>query len=689
MATKPTYNDDVGLEDLHYNPLQNYRNVTYNTRLTMMPPKEMAAAKGRLDRSYDYKQGIIIWETGGTGTTYLEELTIETVGTGNATGNYFYQLPATFTGKVAEPLGGRLFEALSLAAMQIGYENNQDAGYLLEVDFKGYATDSDMPETCKGWQGEDLIFRWYIKIADLKMKLDYKGSIYDFRFQVAGGEAAMNDFTTLETSFKMEGSPSTIGDFCKQMAIALNKKEEYYVKIGRVCFPHKWVITAHKDIAGLKFDYGIGKKVWSFLFGPGEIQAQPGTSIQQFIAGAMPNSQDVLKYQHRIPEKKDYNSPDTKEKTSHIPIRTWAIICGARDQEEGGMPKFDQKRGTTAKEIHYFLTSKEDPRTVIAPDEYKDATDPAQRKKRVDNWIKKGYLRKVYKWIYTGENTEVIRTDLKLDYLWRQVRPLWIDEDGNPIGATGSAPPAKEPPKGQKNGAVAKCQDARKVSPPNTTGKTFYAEDMPFRESADTNIAPKPGWYPHQPQFYNMNVTVGSQSSSSAMYQESAQEYSVYRQVSNNMAGSGEMVSMELEVVGDPYWLQQIPGKPGAPPWNDDVWQYEKDQLTEEQMAEQRKTTSTSTTLGFVYFEAQVPSVDYTGLDVMALRRSDAISGVYYATKAVNRFAKGKYTTKLSLNRETLCNPWDGKKSTDAPAKQKDPRNASGTGPKNAAPTKP
>ena len=543
-----------------------------------------------------------------------------------------------------------------------------------------------MPETCKGWQDEELVFRWYVKLTDLKMKLDYKGSTYDFKFANAGGEAALNDFTTLETSFKMEGAPATIGDFCKQMEIALNKKEEYLVKIGRVTYPHKWVITAHKDIAGISFNYSIGKKVWNFLFGPSDIQAQPGTSIQQFIIGALPNSQDVLKYQHRVPEKKDYNSMDTKEKTSHIPIRAWAIICGARDLDEAGQPKWDQKRGTTAKEVHYFITSKEDPRTVIAPNEYKDATDPDERKKRVDNWIKKGYLRKVYKWIYTGENTEVINTNLHLDYLWRKVRPLWIDEDGNPIGATGSAPPAKEPPKGQKNGSMPKSQDARKVSPPNTTGKTFYAEDMPWRKSADTDLSPKEGWFPHQPQFYNMNVTVGAQSSSSALYQQSAQEYSVYRQVTNSMAGSAEMVSMDLEVVGDPYWLQQIPGKPGTPPWTDDVWQYEKDQMTEEQMAEQRKTTSTSTTLGFVYFEAQLPSVDYTADDTMELRRSDAISGVYYATKAVNRFYKGKFTTKLSLNRETLCNPWDGKKSTGSTTNKKDPKNASSTGPKNAAP---
>jgi len=57
--TKPTYNDDIGLPDTHYNPLQNYRNMTYNTRLTMMPLAETTLT--RLERSYDYKNGIVMW----------------------------------------------------------------------------------------------------------------------------------------------------------------------------------------------------------------------------------------------------------------------------------------------------------------------------------------------------------------------------------------------------------------------------------------------------------------------------------------------------------------------------------------------------------------------------------------------------------------------------------------------------
>ena len=682
---KPTTNDYLGLPDIHYNPLQNYRSVTYNTRLTMMPPSE--SLKSRPDKNYDYKNGIIIWETGGSGTTYLEELTMEINSVGNNTANYFHVPPSVVKGKLSEPLGGRLIEAISLAAMQMGYSNN-NAHYLLEISFSGYDTDSDMPAVCKSWEGTDLVYRWYMQFSELHAKIDYKGSMYDFTLMSTDGEASLNDYTSLEQGFRMKGGSATIGEFCKELGKALEKREEDKVKQGRAKYPHKWVITAHKDIANLKFSYPFfSRSNWAWT--AKDVQAPPGTSIQQFIVNSMPNSQDVLKYLHRIPEKKEMNAMDTKPDTAHLPIRTWAIFTGLKIQEKGGKQLFDQLRGSTVKEIHYYLTTKEDPRTIISPQEYDDATDPDNRKKRVDNWIKKGYLRKVYKWIYTGENTEVIKTEIKIDNMWRQVRPLWIDEDGNPISSGSAGAPAKEKSKGRKNKKNQAAADAaRRVTPINNTGKTFYAEDMPFKKSEGTDIAPREDWYPHQPQYFDMNIEVAKASQQNAVYQESAQEYSIYRQVANNMAsGATEMHSIDLEVVGDPYWFCQVPSEASVPPWTDDVWEYEAKNLVEEDMLDKRKITSTSGTFGYVYFEAQIPSVDINAQDLMDLRRSDAISGVYMTTKIVNKLSKGKFTTKLSLLRESLCNPWNGQPPSNQPAKES--KSAKATGPSNAAPRQP
>jgi hypothetical protein len=681
MAEKPTHNDNIGLPEIHYNPLQNYRSVTYNTRLTAMPAFE--ATLSRYERSYDYKKGIVLWETGGSGSVYLEEMTMECTGAGNKTGNYITQIPINFKGKVVEPLGGRFIEEISLANYDLGYKSN-DGVYLFEIIFSGYNTDSDSPEICKGWEGEELVFRWYVRINELQMNLDYKGSTYDFEFITSSGQAMNSDYTQLEEGFRMVGTPATVGSFCKELADALNKREEEHVKDGLRCIPHKYVITAHKDIVNLKIQNGFWSRASAqFNIGRGEVQSQPGQTIQSFILGQLANSQDMMKHLHRIPDKKDYNSNDVKPGKIDIVPKNVVIIPGAKDVSENKGYAFDPKLGSSAKEIHFFVTTKEDPRNIIAPQEYKDAQDPVERNKRVDNWIKKGLLRKVYKWIHTGENSEVINTSLKLNYMWRNVRPMWVSsETGKQIAPSGTSATAKKKSEAARTKAI-KCDDAKMVGTETQRVAATYAEDAEF-DPTTGKIRPKPGWYPHMPQFYHMNFGVQQNSQQSALSPENANEYSVYRQIGSNLSGSGEMVELDLEVVGDPYWLMQIPGTPGKPPWEEDVWEYEKEHLTEDQMAEKRKKAATHTWLPFIYFEAQVPSAtNNDSTDTMALRESDAISGVYFAVTLTNKFTKGKFTTNLKCAREPLSNPWTGKATKPSATKGSTPGNANSVGPSN------
>lgn len=685
MAEKPTHLNNIGLPDIHYNPLQNYRNVTYTTRLTMMPSSE--ATKTSHDRSYDYKKGIVLWETGGSGTVYLEEMIMTCVGAGNETGNYVTQQPTSFKGKLVEPLGGRFIESLSLAAMDLGYSTNADGMCLLEIAFTGYNTNSDVPEQCKGWDNEEMIFRWYIRITQLVMQLDYKGSTYDFSFVVSDGQVLNTDYNTLEDGFRMVGSPDTIGSFCKEFSDALNKREEEHVKSGIRCIPHKYVITAHKDIANLKVKSGFwSRQTFSMLIGRGEIQGKPGMSVQEFILNQISNSEEMMKHLHRIPEKKDYNSTEVKPGKIHIVPKSVVIIAGARDIEMDKEYAYDPKLGTSAKELHFFITTKEDARTVISPQEFKDAQDPDQRDARVQNWIKKGLLRKVYRWIYTGENSEVLNVELKLDNMWRNVRPLWVStETGKAIAPTAKSSTAQQKSPAATGGKVVACNDAKAVNAKTQRVAATYAEDAEF-DAQTGKIKPKEGWYPNMPQFYHMNVGVQQQSQQGALSPSNANEYAIYRQIGANMSGSGEMTKLTLEVVGDPYWLMQIPGSPGKPPYNEDVWEYEKQQLTEDQMAEKRKKTASHAWLPFIYFDAQIPSAtNNTATDTMKLREAEAISGIFCCTMITNKFSKGKFTSTLATYREPLSNPWTGGiKGENRASNGTSPGNASATGPNNA-----
>lgn len=692
VGQKPDYNI-AGLPEIHYNPLQQYRNVTYNVRLTAMPSAEARAT--RLERSYDYTKGIVLFETGGTGSINLEELTMEGIGTGNKSGNYMMAQPIVFRGRLVEPIGGRLIEAVSLTSLKLGYPDNQSAVYLLEISFVGY-DDDDQPVVCQGWDKEPMEFRYYVTLQQLKMQLDYRGSVYEIEMVPSTARGALGDYMNLETGFRMTGSPGTIGDLCKNLEDALNKREEQKVKDGYRCHPHKYVITAHKKIRDMKFDYSFWSRGnWSWAQNTGETQIEAGTTVQNFLMNSLSTSKDLLKYLHKVDEgKKDYNSPDTKPGSIDKPPRSISIIVGSKLQSQGNKILFDNKLNGSVEEVHVFVTTKEDGKLIISPQEYEDVRNSGFRSDRIQRWIDLGLLRKVYKWIHTGENTEVLGANIKIDNLWRIVRPLWISsETGKPAAPGSVQPPAKEPPPGKNTVKTIKCDNARTVNAYESTGAALYSEDLPFRagEADKGNTNPNAEWQPSLPRFYHANTQVQQAQAQSAFFEESAHEYSVFRQIHAQVgAGSADMTTLDLEVLGDPYWLMQLPNTSGKYPWEEDVWEYEKEQWDDETLAEKRKNTSTHNWLPFLYFEAQVPSVNLNAEDVMDLRESDSISGIYGVKKVVNSFVKGKFTTKLECFRDPLGNPWvnRNKKSTGKSGEQSvNSGTATSTGPRSAQTT--
>lgn len=685
--------EQMRLLDVVDNPLQNYQNTSYSVRLTMMHASESTVA--RTGRSYDYTKGIVMWDTGATGTVYLDTLEQQIWAPGNSSANYMSNNSGTFTGTLVEPIGGRFFEMVSIAALSLEYSAPASAVFLLEVSFTGYDKD-DMPIVCKGFNEEELTFRWYVSLNELKMKLDNKGAVYDFKLQSSDGNGVHADFYNFETSLNMPSSPATVGDFCRDLADALNKREQEKVTAGIRCYPHKYVITPHKEIANIKFSYKVLDRAAMFFLGRGEMQAKPGTTIEQFINSSLGTSTELLKYLHRVNDgKKEFNSPDTKKNSSDKPAYSLAIMHGTKTIKKGNLPLFDNKKKSFAYEVHYFVFAKPSAKTAISHIEFEDAFEPRQRQARVNMWIRLGMIRKAYKWIYTGENTEVLNADIKLDNLWRIVKPLWIDESsGRPVTVMGTQKPSQITG-GKKGVAAIICNETKRVDPQGIfKGDTLYAEDLPYRSGAQNNpdIRPHEGWYPHMPEFYHMNVAVNEQTSQSQFMAEGSQEFSVFRQIANIQGqGTADHLSMNMEVVGDPYWLMQIPGPKGTPPWEDDVWGWEENHWTQEQLAEKRKRTGTVSWLPFIYFEAQAPAADWTTNDLMNLRRLDAVTGVFASKKITNKFIKGKFTTYLELFRDGQSSGWTigessgiGKASKVTPSKS---GTGNSTGPNNAAPT--
>jgi hypothetical protein len=648
-----------GIKNHIPNPIQRYVNHTYNIRLTMMPSTEVS--KKREQRSYNYKTGIVLAETGGTGAVFCEHLTIKMT-PGNSGGyNALFMGAMESKMKLVEPLGAKFIHSFSLAAYDMGYPNNSNALCLLEVWFAGYDTDDKPVNPLPYLDGNAMIYRWYVSIATMDMSLDYRGSFYDITFIDSINQALSSEFIVQEDGFKVKGA-GTVDSFLKEFETVMNQREADRVKAKVQTYPNKWNFKADKELGPKKIDQiidGTMKKTWAYLFGPSDIQIAKGMKIDNVIYRTLANSKDVKEFMNRVKDgKKEYNSIDTKENTIHIPPRTLMILSASVPLAGEGGFKTDPALGPKpVYELYYYATTQMNSKPIVGPQELLDAQSYANRKKRLEMWVAAGYVKKVYKWIYTGENTEVLGCDLKLNNLWRVARPLYMTEDGKVIpastsGATNRKPsdvPRRSPPNSLANMARAK-----------TFGNIAYAEDFP--KTASDAAKTKSGWKPHLPQLQLINQSGEQTQIPQALNREHAMEVSIFNQIHGGAGASGDLMNLNIEIVGDPYWIAQVPpqNKTGAgrPQFTDDLWEYWKDRSTPHDKTAIREKVSLMGRPSMFYFEAQVPTPLLRSNDTMDLQETDVISGLYTVMEMTHKFEKGKYTTILHGVRDTLSSPY-------------------------------
>lgn len=691
VGVRPDYTVE-GISELHYNPLQQYRNVTYNVRLTMMPRHE--APQKTSDRSYNYTTGQIMMETGGTGTINLESLRIKINGPGNNTANYMVAIPASISMELIEPIGGRFIESLSLAAWKLGYRSNTLAIYLLEVWFTGY-DENDQPVVCQDWNGNTLIYRWYTRINDLKATIDYKGSKYEVSLVVDHGGGLLANFQHIEEALRIERPLNTIQDICKGLEEALNRRQDARVRAGTQRHPHRYVIQAHPAIAGFKIESQRSgpSRFWNWLTNssPSTTVSQ-GTTISSYLTNAMANSTEFLEFLHRVDRnKKGPNATETNPNSLQELMSHVAIVVGSRMREDGDDILFDNITNDAVHEIHIYVTTTPNPKIILSPQEYIDANTASQRNARVQTLLRLGILRKAYSWIYTGENTEVIKADIRINNLWRVVRPLLIESETGQIITSSAAQPTAQHVNPAQQANPARASTARTVEEGRQQqrreyvgGAPEYTEDLPNRSE---ELA-----HPHlraRPPFYYVNQELG-RSQIPGNFSSYAGEYSVYKQIHANVgAGSVDMNSLDLTVVGDPYYLAQRPpnsNDPSKPVFEETVWEWQQNHWTDESLARVRGETITTVTRPAFWFEATVPAADFTSDDVMNLRPLDSVTGIYHVNAIENVFQKGKFTTELKAFRDNLANPWTERGGAQAGAAAATGGTANGTGPNNAAP---
>jgi len=641
------------------NALLQYRSVTYNIILTMMPGELLTMKEA--EREWDHKAGITLIDTAQVGSVVTESLEITTANPGHPGEFYMSAIDHTFKLVANEPIGGKFPEMIARAGRAFNYQNTAEALYLLEINFKGYVGETDYPVVCLDANENEMIYKWFVTLTDLEMKLDLRGSTYNMQLVTNLGASSNTEHLQIEKGVQVSkdndaSGQNNIRGLVNRLEKGLNEYQKELVEKNTQQKADTYKFFVCPTLLGLKFDFASSKiptkeeGFFSSLFTDGNIALAPGETVQGFVHQMFGTSPELVNF--LVNDAWPKGKVDPKKGSIKKLNKTLMIVTGVTTQSGDS---YDEKRKKKAVDVQIFIGARPNPKPIISPIELLDTASIDTVSARLDDYIENGIIRKAYKWIYTGENTEILSVDLKFNNLWRVPLPIISDQ----------AMTYAQQQSQTKPDASTKITSAGVASPGNN--KFRFAETM---SEEDVNKEQQDSSNRYQPRFTPVN-TQGKEkvTQSDSKKPEFASKY-IFKQLhAGASTGSGDLQTIELDVLGDPYWLHQIPaGAKGPGPVSDNVEFYIKNLGNyKESIKQYLEETAGHNVDNTIYLEVQVPSNDRNDQDLMDIDGDDSITGVYRIFSVVHTFAGGKFTSKLNGTKDQLL----GQKAKEAMQKKK------------------
>jgi hypothetical protein len=243
------------------NPLEKFASYSAVWTLACLPPKQFNnpssyRREGALDNivfssagRYDSKRAKTAY---GTPEFYINNFTMKTVVAANQrTGN---SNAIKFEWDIYEPYSmGLLLQSLQIAARNSGYTNYLDnAPYCLRLDFKGFDEDGTIIETIKS--------KFFVlKLVSVKFEVTESGSSYKMEAIPYNHQGFSDDINTTYNDLKLEADTGVEGTVehllqtgTKSLAAALNKIEEDLKKDEKITVKDIYEIQFPESSSGFK-----------------------------------------------------------------------------------------------------------------------------------------------------------------------------------------------------------------------------------------------------------------------------------------------------------------------------------------------------------------------------------------------------------------------------------------------------
>ena len=413
------------------NTLSSLENPAYHLTLFMISDDDMvkvgqAANVAEAVRALEGK--VIIAETGSTAIN-IARLEFKTKIAPSDANRTTIAFDATM--KLFEPMGMSLFDKILSASAGLGVRNYFKTGYFLEIKFHGYDTQGNYQDNVgPGDERRTWIYR--MVITNIVSEFTAAGTFYEVSMKQYDDLGSSDAFYRLEAPFNPQST--TVRDIVQELVDAKREEEianyGYQRNIFEVQFLTLDPVIGDLNVQGLVSS--LDPADWSFVGNspsrsnekdnvsdPSKVESNfsRGQSFESILENIYTNTAEGQALTRRS------NVPRQYGKDSEFVV-IWWIVPKVELREDD---PYDWRLNDYNRRITYYVTPYVSVRGIGTPSQQvaiqKRDTEEMQKKFQVRKTAQR--MRKRYDYLFTGLNTEVINVDIKFDYLWRALIPMF------------------------------------------------------------------------------------------------------------------------------------------------------------------------------------------------------------------------------------------------------------------------
>jgi hypothetical protein len=399
------------------NALNVYETYTYNLKLYMIRPSDTPNMETNI--STRGKSTLII-DNAGIANYNINNLEQQYVVGHNRVRNTFLN---RFTMQVAEANGVTLLDTIRRSAAAMGIIDHKQAVYILVIEFNGRKADglaSKHPQ----------VFYYPVKITDFQFKVDEGGTNYNIT-AIENSTAAYNYLNNVIKN-QVTILASTVGEFFELFnEVANQSAKDAIVYSTDQLFADTFEVT---------FDDSISEwKQWEFQAISEELTqdnvniisagAGLGQSKLQITISNGSNLTDIVniilsqtaEYKQIVLNgggtARSQPSEEVTSDLSQLPVFHKVVTNVTYGN-------YDWLRGDYTKDNKYKVVKYIKAEQILSPVAYREGiTNSSIQARRVRALMDNDLLRKRYDYIFTGANTEILDFDIKIDYAYYHTTP--------------------------------------------------------------------------------------------------------------------------------------------------------------------------------------------------------------------------------------------------------------------------